>query len=265
MDLELRGKVALVTGGSKGIGRAIAEGLAMEGASVAICARSERDLGIAASEISKKAGGRVTPIVADVGRTDQVNSLVQQTLTSMGRLDILVNNAGIPGGLARGPLETVTDEAVWQDLNTKYLGYLRCARACVPVMKRQGWGRIINIGGMAARQSGTYSTGAREVAVAHLTKTLSDELGQYGITVNLLHPGYTRHERWLTQIQERAAREGRTPDELEKEAAQVNAIRRIVDLQEVAHVVAFLASPKSGAITGEIISVSGGMSRATSV
>ncbi len=262
MDLELKGKVALVTGGSKGIGKAIALELAREGADVAICARTREALEAAAKEIEQETGRRAVPIVADMTKTPDVERMVAEVVKAFGRVDILVNNAGQPGGLARGPLPNVTDEAMLADMDTKYMGYLRCARAVAPVMQRQGWGRIINIGGMSARQSGTYSTGARNIAVVHLSKTLADELGPSGITVNVVHPGVTRtpylEERWAAQ----ARQHNITPADAERRMAQQNAIRRIVDSREIACVVAFLASPKSGAITGEVIGASGGSSRA---
>ena len=154
MDLELAGKSALVTGGSIGIGKAIARELALEGADVAICARGRERLEGSALEIAEETGRRIVPIVADVSSTEQVETMVKKVVTALGSLDILVNNAGVPGGLALGPLETVTDEAMMEDLNTKFMGYLRCARAAAPHMQRNGWGRIVNIGGMSARRSG---------------------------------------------------------------------------------------------------------------
>ncbi len=262
MDLELSGKTAIVTGGSTGIGKAIARELAKEGVDVAICARTRETLEASAAEIAAETGRRIVPIVADVSKLDSVEIMVKKAVTALGGVDILVNNVGLPGGLARGPLETVTDEIMWEDLNTKFMGYLRCARASVPYMKRKKWGRIINIGGMSARRSGTYSTGARNVAVAHMTKTLSDELGQYGITANCIHPGGTWIEKIEEAHRERAKREGKTLEQVKTESAKDIAIRRWPESFEVAYVAVFLASPKSITITGEVFSVSGGFSRA---
>ncbi len=262
MDLELRGKKAMVTGGGRGIGKAVARVLAQEGVDVAICSRTKEQLETAAAEVSAETGRKLLPIVCDVSKLEQVEATVKAAADGLGGIDILVNNAGVPGGLARGPIETVTDDDVLDDLNTKFMGYLRFSRSCVPYMKQKGWGRIVNIGGMSARRSGTYSTGARNVAVAHLTKTMSDELGQYGITANAVHPGATMIEMLRDRFEERARSEGRTYDEVVADVGRDNAIRRIVDASEVAFVVAFLASPKGVSITGEIFSVSGGMSRA---
>ena len=188
--------------------------------------------------------------------------MVDITIEGLGRLDILVNNAGRPGGFATGPLGTVTDEAMHEDLNTKFMGCLRCARAVAPHMARQGWGRIINVAGQSARSSGSYGTGIRNIAIVHLSKTLSDELGPSGITVNVVHPGSTRTP-WLDQmLADRGRRHGITAEEMEARMAGGAAIRRIVESREVAYLVAFLASPKAACITGEAIAASGGASHA---
>jgi NAD(P)-dependent dehydrogenase (short-subunit alcohol dehydrogenase family) len=182
---------------------------------------------------------------------------VASTLEALGRIDVLVNNAATPGGLVRGTLSDAAEEDLLDDINTKVVGYFRCAKAVAPHMQRQNWGRIINIGGLSGRRSGVIS-GLRNAAIVHLTKTLADQLGQDGITVNLVHPGTTRTERSGPMYAERAQREGVTVDEVEHSVSQNNAIRRIVDAQEIGHVVAFLCSPKAGSITGVAIDASGG-------
>jgi NAD(P)-dependent dehydrogenase (short-subunit alcohol dehydrogenase family) len=242
MDLGLAGRVAIVTGGSRGVGRAIALELAREGVDLAICARNRATLDEAATALAKDTGRRVVAIVADTTSTDSVRHLVDTTIAQLGRIDVLVNNAATPGGLVRGPLAEADEKALLEDIDTKVLGYVRCAKAVAPHMQRRGWGRIINIGGLSGRRSGNIS-GLRNAAVVHLTKTLADQLGAHGITVNLVHPGTTRTER--------------TDAETERRAAS-NAIRRIVDAQEVAQVVTFLASTKAAAITGVAIDASGG-------
>ncbi|MEE9286281.1 MAG: SDR family oxidoreductase [Dehalococcoidia bacterium] len=262
MDLELTGKAALVTGGSKGIGKAVALELAREGADVAICARTQDALEATARDLAQQTGRRVVPIVADVSQAADVDRLVEATVEALGRLDILVNNAGMPGGLTRAPVTNVTDEAMMEDLNVKFMGVLRCARAAVPHMQRQGFGRIINIAGQSARQSGTYSTGVRNIAIVHLSKALSDELGSSGITVNVVHPGLTRTEYVDAMVAARAKEEGASVDEMEQRMTEHTAIRRIVDAREIAYLVAYLASPKAACITGEVIGANGGSSRA---
>jgi NAD(P)-dependent dehydrogenase (short-subunit alcohol dehydrogenase family) len=243
MDLELAGRVAIVTGGSRGVGRAIAEELAREGVDLAICARNRQSLDEAAQALAKETGRRVVAIVADTTNGESVTRMVQATLAELGRIDVLVNNAATPGGLVRGALAEADESALLEDIDTKVVGYLRCAKAVVPNMQRRGWGRIINIGGLSGRRSGNIS-GLRNAAIVHLTKTLADQLGPHGITVNLVHPGATRTER--------------TDEETARRAAAGNAIRRIVDAGEIGQVVAFLASTKAASITGVAIDASGG-------
>jgi NAD(P)-dependent dehydrogenase (short-subunit alcohol dehydrogenase family) len=242
MDLGLTGRVAIVTGGSRGIGRAIAKMLASEGVDVAICARQRQALDGAAKTLAQETGRRIIPIVADTMSTESVAQLVDTTLRTFGRVDVLVNNASTPGGMVRGPLAEADDKTLLEDIDTKVVGYLRCAKAVAPHMQQRRWGRIVNIGGLSGRRSGNIS-GLRNAAVVHLTKTLADELGAHGITVNLVHPGTTRTERTDAETERRAS---------------TNAIRRIVDASEIAQVVTFLASTKAANVTGVAIDASGG-------
>ena len=257
MDLELTGKTAIITGASRGIGRAIAQELAREGVDVVICGRQRASLETVAGELAQHTDRRILPVPADTTDWASVQRLVETTVSTLGRVDILVNNAATPGGLVRGPLAEASEEALLDDMNTKVMGYFRCAKAVAPYMQQQGWGRIVNIGGLSGRRSGVIS-GMRNMAIVHLTKTLADQLGPHGITVNLVHPGTTRTERTGPDHAERARREGVTVEDIERRIAQNNAIRRIVDAQEIAQVVTFLASTKAGAITGVAIDASGG-------
>ena len=182
MDLELSGKTAIVTGGSRGIGKAIARELALEGVDVAIVARGMEALEATALELAQATGRRIVPVSADTGNEGSVKSMVQQVVESLGRVDILVNCAATPGG--QGPVPTlsdITEEMFWDDMNIKVLGYLRCAREVAPYMRQQGWGRIISISGLAARQSGSTIGSMRNVSIAAMTKNLADELGPHGI------------------------------------------------------------------------------------
>jgi NAD(P)-dependent dehydrogenase (short-subunit alcohol dehydrogenase family) len=242
MDLELAGRVAIVTGGSRGIGRAIARELASEGADVVICARQRQVLDETARALTQETGRRIVPIVADTMSSESVSRMVDATLKAFGRVDVLVNNASTPGGMVRGPLADADDKTLLEDIDTKVVGYLRCAKAVAPSMRERGWGRIVNIGGLSGRRSGNIS-GLRNAAIVHLTKTLADELGPHGITVNLVHPGPTRTERTDAETERRAA---------------TNAIRRMVDASEIGQVVAFLASARAGSVTGVAIDASGG-------
>jgi NAD(P)-dependent dehydrogenase (short-subunit alcohol dehydrogenase family) len=245
VDLELKGKRAIVTGGSRGIGKVIARQLAAEGADVVIAARSREPLEASARELSSATGRRVIPIVADTGSESSVNALVAGAIEQLGGVDILVNNAALPGGISPATkLEQIVDEQVLQDINIKVVGYLRTARALAPHLIAKRWGRIINIGGLAIRRTGRPVATLRNVGVAAVTKNLADELGPHGINVTAVHPGATRTER--------------TEPGSEAAFSQSVSIGRIVDAAEVAWVVAFLASPKSVAINGDAIPVGGG-------
>ncbi|HRC62476.1 MAG TPA: SDR family oxidoreductase [Dehalococcoidia bacterium] len=257
MDLELRGRRAIVTGGSRGIGKAIALELAREGVDIAICARDRATLDAAAADI-RALGVRAAGIEVDAGNRASVDAAVEEAVAQLGGVDILVNSAGQPGGLATGPLPTVTDEDVLEDFNAKTFGTLRFCRAVAPHLQQQGWGRIINIGGLSGRQPGTYSTGMRNVAITHLTRTLSLELAPSGITVNIVHPGMTRTEWAAGRWAEAARRQGLPPEEGERIASERALMKRVVDTSEIAYVVAFLASPKASAVSGEVIGVGGG-------
>ena len=176
-----------------------------------------------------------------------------------GRIDILVNNAAAPGGLARGSLGEIRDEDVMLDLDTKVMGYLRCARAVAPYMQEQGWAASSTWA--ACRRGGRQGTSApvvRNSGLSNLTKYLAEELGGDGVCVNLVHPGTTRTERSGPMYAEQAEREGVTVEEIERRAAAGNSTKRIVDAEELAWVVAFLASPRSIAISGETIAAGGG-------
>jgi NAD(P)-dependent dehydrogenase (short-subunit alcohol dehydrogenase family) len=260
MDLELNGKVAIVTGGSRGIGKAIARELAREGVNVAIVAREMEALEAAATELTRETGRRILPIPADTGDDESVKAMTRRAAETFDRLDILVNCAAKP--LGRGPvpnLSQITSDALWEEVNVKVMGYLRCAREAVPYMKRQGWGRIINISGMAARNSGNTIGSIRNIGVTAMTKNLADELGPDGINVTVVYPGMTWTERMPDLIAERARDENSSPEEIRKRLDQANSIRRMVDASEVAYVVAFLASPKSIAITGDVVAAGGGV------
>ena len=263
MDLELIGKRALVTGGSRGIGKAIARALAAEGADVALLARNLATLQAAAAELAAASGRTVVGVRADTTSDESVRAAVAEAMSRLGgSIDILVNAAAEPAGFASPPkLGQITAEYFHAEMDTKVMGYLRCAREVAPGMAAQGWGRIVNISGLAARQTGNTVGSVRNVAVSALTKNLADELGPRGINVTVVHPGTTRTERTAPLVAARAAAQGVPPEAVEAQMAAANSIGQIVDASEVAHVVAFLCSPKSRAITGDAIAVGGGAPR----
>ena len=259
MDLQLTGKRALVTGGSKGIGKAIARQLAWEGVDVVISARNAEELAATAGELAAETGRKVVGFAADTSKDAEVKALVAAAVEALGGLDILVNAAAKPGGQAPPPkLAEVTDALFWDDVDVKVMGYLRTAREAAPHMAAGGWGRIINVSGLAARQTGSIIGSIRNVAVAALTKNLADELGPKGINVTVVHPGLTRTERTEGRVAQLAAAAGTTPEEAEKRMTANVTIGRMVDAAEIADIVAFLASPRSVAINGDAVACGGG-------
>ena len=259
MNLELAGKTAIVTGGSRGIGKAVARELAAEGVDVAVVARSAEALQQSAAELAESTGRRIVPIVADTGSDESVKAMVEQAASSLGHVDILVNCAAQPGGQAPPPkLAEITDDAFYSDINIKVMGYLRCAREVAPHMIRQGWGRIISISGLAARSTGSTIGSIRNVAVVAMTKNLADELGPRGINVTVVHPALTRTEKTPGVIASLAERQGISLEEAEKRMVN-NLVGHWIDARDIAYVVTFLASPKAAAINGDVIAAGGGV------
>ena len=254
MEIGISGKVAIVTGGSQGIGKAIATQLAAEGVRTVIAARKVENLKRAAAEIASATKGEVLPVQADVANLDAVEKLVAGAVSAFGGVDILVNNAA---GSGSGALSELTDEDWLRHLDVKLIGYVRCAREVIPHMKQKNWGRIVNIGGEAARGSGGYASGAANSAVVNFSKKLSDEVAAYGITVNAIHPGTTRTQR----REHAAARKGVTLDELVREQIKRIPIGRLIEPEEIAYTVLYLVSAKAAAVTGQVLGVDGGSTR----
>jgi NAD(P)-dependent dehydrogenase (short-subunit alcohol dehydrogenase family) len=205
----------------------------------------------------------------DVTKRDQVDQAISATAQQLGGLHILVNSASLPGGSpsATGAIENLNEDDLISDFDVKYVGALRCARAAIPYLKEQGWGRIINISGGNARTAGNLSGGARNASLVHLTKTLSNQLGRFGITVNCIHPGTTRTERTPGLLEARAKQLGIPVAEVEArdfapDSPRGNAICRMVDASEIGYFTAFLASDKAWSVTGEVIAAGGGVGSA---
>src|SRR3954447_15060457 len=253
MDLELTGRRAVVTGGSRGIGLAVGRALAAEGADVALVARTEDVLARAAADVARESGRTVIGVPADTGDDASVATMVGLVVAQLGGIDILVNAAATPATGA-----PFTDDDLEREVNVKVRGYLRCARAVAPQMAERGWGRIVNISGLAARQTGSIVGTVRNVAVVAMTKNLADELGSQGINVTVVHPGMTRTERTPQAFEAMAAARGTSVDELERRLEGAVSIGRLVTAEEVAAVVTFLASPKSVALNGDPVVASGG-------
>jgi NAD(P)-dependent dehydrogenase (short-subunit alcohol dehydrogenase family) len=258
MDLGLRGKVAIVTGGSDGLGLATARRLAVEGAAVAICGRDATRLKDAAERLRAE-GGVVLEVPADVTRAGDLEALVSSTLERFGRLDILVNNAGTSA--AQG-FDTVDDQAWQADLELKLFAAIRCVRLCVPPMRKAGGGRIVNILNTGAKTPGARSlpTSVSRAAGLALTKALSKELAPEGILVNAVCIGLVKSGQW----ERRWTREGR-PGTLESFYERLARERdvplgRIGEAEELGALVAFLVSAPAAFITGVAINFDGGHS-----
>jgi NAD(P)-dependent dehydrogenase (short-subunit alcohol dehydrogenase family) len=255
MDLQLAGARAVVTGGSRGLGLAVARGLLAEGARVALAARTEDRLRAAAAGLD----GEVLVVPADTTDDAAVRAMVAAVVDAWGGVDVLVNAAAQPsGGSAAPALADLTDAEVQADLDTKVLGYLRCARAVAPHMTAQGRGRIINISGLNARRTGSVAGSIRNVAVAALTANLADELGPSGVGVTVVHPGLVETERMPRLVADRAAATGRTEEQVRADLGAGSSLRRMVTAEEVANVVVFLCSPLAVAVTGDAVGVGGG-------
>jgi NAD(P)-dependent dehydrogenase (short-subunit alcohol dehydrogenase family) len=259
-DESMTDQVAIVTGGGLGIGKAVTRALAARGAAVVIVGRRLGVLESAADELSREGASDIVPMSGDTTDTDSIRHVVETTAALFGRVDILVNGAAAPAGLVRNDVEQADPEALLADLNTKVVGYFRCIQAVVPHMRKRGYGRIVNIGGLTGRSSHALS-GMRNVAIVHMTKALSDQLGPAGITVNTLHPGVVETEHIHELYAKNAAAEGITPEEVEQNFIARTPVRRVLSAEEVADAISFFASRRSGGITGESLGIDGGLTR----
>jgi 3-oxoacyl-[acyl-carrier protein] reductase len=260
VDLELTGKTALVTGASKGIGKAIARGLAREGARVAICSRDAGTLTAAAKEIGDGARGEVIAIPGDLSRADEVQRVAEDAAGRLGRLDILVNNAGAIRG---GDFLKIPDEQWTGDWSLKLVGYVRMARAVFAQMQAQGGGRICNIVGAAARNpQATYLPGGiANAGLINFTKGLADLGAPSRILVTAVSPAATRTERWDSLMAQQAAAAGKTVEAFRAEAEKQYPLGRIATPEDIADLVCFLVSARASFITGACVTVDGGASR----
>ena len=260
MDLELKGRVAIVGGASKGLGRACAQVLAAEGATVALCSRSQQDLEKAAQEIRDSTGAPVFAFAGDLDQPMTIRALVAATVERFGRLDILVNNSGGP------PLAQAADatEEQWATaIQRSLLFFARMSREALPHLRRSGQGRIINILASTVYQPIPNLTlsGVTRLGVVAYAKSLADEVGRDGVLVNNVCPGSLLTERMQSNVAARAKQLGISMDDALKARAAETAVGRVGDPLEMAYLVAFLASTRSSYITGTTMLVDGGLVR----
>lgn len=260
MDLALRGKVALVTAASKGLGRAIAAELAVEGATVVMCARGKEELTRAAAGIRNATSAEILDVPADVSRPEDVTRLVKTTLDQFGRVDILVTNAGGP---TSGPFESL-DAGKWDEaIKLTLLSTVNLCRAVIPGMKERKWGRIINVTSIAVKQpiDGLMLSNSLRAGVTGFARTLANEVAPHGITVNNILPGYTRTDRVESLARAAAERDGTPVEESLKKWESEIPMGRLGEPREFAALAAFLASQRASYITGTSIAVDGGWTR----
>lgn len=259
MKVNLEGRVALITGGSKGIGSAVAKALAQSGARIAMCARGEAGLEEAAAEF-RALGVDILTVRADVVQSADIRRFVEMAVAHYGRIDILLNNAVSSG---QNSFSALSDEEWKHHLDVKLMGYVRCAREVLPHMQKSGRGRIINMAGMTARIVSEYrmTNGVVNAAVTNFTKHLSEQVGKDGITVNTIHPGYTWTPRLEAMLARWAELDGRPLEEVKALRLKEIPIGRFIQPEDLASLVLFLCSDAASAITGQAIAVDGGSGR----
>ena len=260
MDLKLKDKVAIVSGGNKGLGAASALSLAAEGAKVFLTARNEDDLKSVQAAIQTDHGVDVGILAADVTDGEAGVKIVEAALARFGAVDILVNGAGA----ARGGVFLDIEDQVWRDaFELKFLGAVKLIRAVIPHMQSRNYGRIVNIVGMFGREPAKQALPASAVNAAFLTinKGLSQTYGGDGIFINAVDPGPTKSERIMRLFKDMAEAQGKTPEELEDGFRRQIPVGRLGEVDEVARIVAFLASDAAGNVNGAVVAVDGGMTR----
>ena len=260
MDLGLKNKVALVAAGSRGLGRAVAEELAAEGASLLLCARDAQTLAETAASIAESSGAHVLAVPADVTVIDDIKRLVEAGIERFGQIDILVTNAGGPPA---GTFDKLTREQWDEAIKLTLLSAVELARQVLPGMKERRWGRIINITSIAVKQpvDGLLLSNSLRAGLTGFARTLANEVAPDGITVNNVLPGYTRTERLEHLVEFMAEKQGISVEDFRGTWEKEIPMGRLGDPRELAATIAFLASERASYITGTSIQVDGGWIR----
>jgi len=260
MDLQMTGKKAIVTGASAGIGKAITRALAKEGVDVAICARRKEPLERTAAEIGQETGRKIVPITADLTKPGDAENFVKKAHEALGRIDILVNNAGsAPGGV----LEHLSEEDWASALQLKFMGYVRCMRHVLPIMQKQGKGRVVNLIGNDGIKVSYWeiAPGAANAAGQNLTLSLASQYGKDNISFVAVNPGPVRTERWTGLVNAMARDMKMSFEEADKLAPSSIPLGRIAETEEVANLVTYLASDLAFFVNGTMIEIDGGQDK----
>ena len=258
MDLGIKGKSAIVTGGSRGIGRETARQFLEEGVRVTICGRNGDTLNAARDELAKTTGGDVEAVVADMTKEADIARLVEAATKRHGTVDILVNNAG---QMYSGRFAVLTDEGLRQQFETKIFGFMRAIRLVYPLMKAQRWGRIVNLIGGAGKEPDPYmfGSGITNAGLLNITKSLSTEFGEDNVLVNAVCPGWVDTNLWRRNAQGLAQELGAaSEEEARRQAARKNSLNRFGKPEELANAIVFLCSERASYITGVSLNLDGG-------